>query len=718
MKKLLFLGVLFLFFIVKTLAQTASGQVFHLNKSLEPDTLLSGWKFHPGDDPHWANPGFDDSRWQPADPGTDITKFDQLKNAGVGWLRLHIRADSAVTKERILARVSQYSASEIYLDGKLIQKYGYIDHNPAKTIAITPDGKLFELKLKAGVNHVIAVRLGSQSGILFISPLFVPLPAFSMYVNGYKEAKANSEDSSKLNQELLVMNSIAAGIFLILCFIHFFYFVFDRSQRINLYYLIYCACILYVCFTFIFIFYQGHAESVSTNMLIFDAGTAVFCIAFLFLVLVVYVLFGYRGRTVFKILVVLALATFFSIVPEDIIGSYIASIVFPVVCMAEALRICILALKEKKRDAAIIIPVICLYIILYVWEGLLDQTTVLATLLVYFVFLGLPIAIAIYLGLKTASTNRALKATLAEVQTLSAQNILKEQEKQQILAEQNILLEKQVNERTAELNQSLTHLKETQTQLIQSEKMASLGELTAGIAHEIQNPLNFVNNFSEVNAELIDEMQLEIEKGDLEEIKAIALDIRENEKKINMHGKRADSIVKGMLQHSKASSGTKESTNINALADEYMRLAYHGLRAKDKSFNAELTTHLDPKLPLINIVPQDIGRVLLNLFNNAFYAVHEKQKTVDDGYKPEITVTTLTENAQVVIKVEDNGAGIPDAIKEKIMQPFFTTKPTGEGTGLGLSLSYDIVVKGHGGIISIDSIEGEGSEFIIKLPSE
>jgi two-component system NtrC family sensor kinase len=718
MKKLLFLGVLFLFFIVKTLAQTASGQVFHLNKSLEPDTLLSGWKFHPGDDPHWANPGFDDSRWQPADPGTDITKFDQLKNAGVGWLRLHIRADSALTKERILARVSQYSASEIYLDGKLIQKYGYIDHNPAKTIAITPDGKLFELKLKAGVNHVIAVRLGSQSGILFISPLFVPLPAFSMYVNGYKEAKANSEDSSKLNQELLVMNSIAAGIFLILCFIHFFYFVFDRSQRINLYYLIYCACILYVCFTFIFIFYQGHAESVSTNMLIFDAGTAVFCIAFLFLVLVVYVLFGYRGRTVFKILVVLALATFFSIVPEDIIGSYIASIVFPVVCMAEALRICILALKEKKRDAAIIIPVICLYIILYVWEGLLDQTTVLATLLVYFVFLGLPIAIAIYLGLKTASTNRALKATLAEVQTLSAQNILKEQEKQQILAEQNILLEKQVNERTAELNQSLTHLKETQTQLIQSEKMASLGELTAGIAHEIQNPLNFVNNFSEVNAELIDEMQLEIEKGDLEEIKAIALDIRENEKKINMHGKRADSIVKGMLQHSKASSGTKEPTNINALADEYMRLAYHGLRAKDKSFNAELTTHLDPKLPLINIVPQDIGRVLLNLFNNAFYAVHEKQKTVDDGYKPEITVTTLTENAQVVIKVEDNGAGIPDAIKEKIMQPFFTTKPTGEGTGLGLSLSYDIVVKGHGGIISIDSIEGEGSEFIIKLPSE
>ncbi|MDB5131259.1 MAG: hypothetical protein JWR02_1008 [Mucilaginibacter sp.] len=266
------------------------------------------------------------------------------------------------------------------------------------------------------------------------------------------------------------------------------------------------------------------------------------------------------------------------------------------------------------------------------------------------------------------------------------------------------------------LENTLTDLKSTQTQLIQSEKMASLGELTAGIAHEIQNPLNFVNNFSEVNTELLDEMEQEIEKGDLAEIKAIALDIKENEKKINMHGKRADSIVKGMLQHSKASSGDKEATNINALADEYMRLAYHGLRAKDKSFNAELTTHFDKNLPQINIVQQDIGRVLLNLFNNAFYAVHEKQKTTGADYKPEVTATTLTENGQVIIKVNDNGTGIPDAIKDKIMQPFFTTKPTGEGTGLGLSLSYDIVVKGYGGQMSLDTQEGEYTMFTILLP--
>ncbi|MDB5122477.1 MAG: hypothetical protein JWP94_606 [Mucilaginibacter sp.] len=266
------------------------------------------------------------------------------------------------------------------------------------------------------------------------------------------------------------------------------------------------------------------------------------------------------------------------------------------------------------------------------------------------------------------------------------------------------------------LENTLTDLKSTQTQLIQSEKMASLGELTAGIAHEIQNPLNFVNNFSEVNTEMIDELEVELKSGNINEALAIAAEIKANEQKINHHGKRADGIVKGMLQHSKANSGAKELTNISALADEYMRLSYHGIRAKDKSFNAELTTHFDKNPPQVNVIPQDIGRVLLNLFNNAFYAVHEKQKIAGADYKPEVTVTTLTENGQAIIKVKDNGIGIPDSIKDKIMQPFFTTKPTGEGTGLGLSLSYDMVVKGHGGSISIDSVEGEGSEFIIKLP--
>ncbi len=267
------------------------------------------------------------------------------------------------------------------------------------------------------------------------------------------------------------------------------------------------------------------------------------------------------------------------------------------------------------------------------------------------------------------------------------------------------------------LENTLIDLRSTQTQLIQSEKMASLGELTAGIAHEIQNPLNFVNNFSEVNKEMLDELDEELNKGDIAEAKAIAADIRKNEEKINHHGKRADGIVKGMLEHSRKSTSTKKPTDINALADEYFRLSYHGLRAKDKTFNAELITHFGPNLPKIDVIPQDIGRVLLNLFNNAFYAVNQKLKIAATGYKPEVTVTTATENGHVVIiKVKDNGIGIPDAIKEKILQPFFTTKPTGEGTGLGLSLTYDMVVKGHGGTIEVNTKEGESTEFIVSLP--
>jgi len=280
----------------------------------------------------------------------------------------------------------------------------------------------------------------------------------------------------------------------------------------------------------------------------------------------------------------------------------------------------------------------------------------------------------------------------------------------------NILLAKQ----KAELESTLLSLKETQAQLIQSEKMASLGELTAGIAHEIENPLNFVNNFSDVNTELLNELEDEAEKGNMGEIKSIAKNIRENEQKINHHGKRADAIVKGMLQHTRTSSGQKELTDINALCSEYLRLAYHGLRAKDQSFNAKLETHFDNNIGRINVVPQDIGRVILNLINNAFYDVNEKAKQRGNDYQPLVTITTNSiqpplGGRAVQIMVIDNGSGIPGHIVDKRFQPFFTTKPTGQGTGLGLSLAYDIV-KAHGGEITVESREGEGTEFIIQLP--
>lgn len=346
------------------------------------------------------------------------------------------------------------------------------------------------------------------------------------------------------------------------------------------------------------------------------------------------------------------------------------------------------------------------------------------------------------------------------------EKMLDQVQKNLMMSEMKDQLEMQVQERTIELTQqkeelqaTLENLQATQTQLIQSEKMASLGELTAGIAHEIQNPLNFVNNFSEVNKELLEELKVEIDKGNLEEAKELATDIISNEEKIVHHGKRADAIVKGMLQHSRASSGVKESTDVNALCDEYFRLAYHGLRAKDKSFNATMKMDYDESLSpgtsgdgKIQIMAQDVGRVILNLLTNAFYAVHKKQKELENKYagntsnnlyEPTVTVSTKRYPENVEIRVSDNGDGIPKEVLDKVFMPFFTTKPTGEGTGLGLSLSYDIITKGHGGQLnfitknnnqiarspntvmhshkvledtSIENLIEEGTTFVILLP--
>jgi two-component system, NtrC family, sensor kinase len=334
------------------------------------------------------------------------------------------------------------------------------------------------------------------------------------------------------------------------------------------------------------------------------------------------------------------------------------------------------------------------------------------------------------MGLKASDTNKELTEKLTENEILKEEAVNQEKEKQQILSTQNETLEKQVTERTAELNQSLNVLKSTQAQLIQSEKLASLGELTAGIAHEIQNPLNFVNNFAEVSAEMLDDMKADLQAGRTAEAAEIADDLQVNLQKINHHGQRASAIVKGMLEHSRTSTGTKVATDINALADEYLRLTYHGLRAKDSSFNATMETHFDPDLPKIEVIPQDIGRVLLNLINNAFYAVNQRNNAVETlhdnavetlhamslPYQPTVTITTRKLENVIEISVKDNGNGIPEAIKDKIFQPFFTTKPTGQGTGLGLSLAYDILTKGHGGTLTVLSIPGVETTFEIQLP--
>ncbi|HEY5916977.1 MAG TPA: HAMP domain-containing sensor histidine kinase [Chryseolinea sp.] len=329
--------------------------------------------------------------------------------------------------------------------------------------------------------------------------------------------------------------------------------------------------------------------------------------------------------------------------------------------------------------------------------------------LVTAIFIATPLSLAIYVAVRFTEIVRQVRNHADEVVRVSA-------EKEKMMASQNEVLEQQVQERTVELTKSIETIKSAQAQLIQSEKMASLGELTAGIAHEIQNPLNFVNNFSELNTELIDDLKKELTSNNRQSVEEIADSIRQNQQKINQHGKRADAIVKNMLQHSRKSTGQKELIDINALCDEYLRLAYHGIRAKDKTFSAKFEVDLDPSVGKILAIAQDIGRVMLNLINNAFYAVSQKKQLVKHAYEPDVSITTRKIGDKVEIRVKDNGIGIPPSIKEKIFQPFFTTKAAGQGTGLGLSLAYDIVTKAHSGNLKVETIEGEGSEFIVLLP--
>jgi signal transduction histidine kinase len=293
---------------------------------------------------------------------------------------------------------------------------------------------------------------------------------------------------------------------------------------------------------------------------------------------------------------------------------------------------------------------------------------------------------------------------------------VQEQEKRALLAQQNEMLERQVNQRTQELQHSLTDLRATQAQLIQKEKMASLGELTAGIAHEMQNPLNFVNNFAEVSAELLAELKEAQATGDVGEVAALVEDVTQNLSKIHQHGQRAAGIVKGMLEHSRASTGERQLTDLSRLCDEYLQLSYQGLQAKDESFTAELSTDYLADLPEVLVVSTDVGRVLLNLFTNAFYAVRQRQQAGEPGYYPRVGVRTLVRNQQVQIQVTDNGTGMTPEVQAKIFQPFFTTKPPGEGTGLGLSLAHDIITRGYGGTLAVESQPGAGSTFSVGLP--
>jgi len=550
---------------------------------------------------------------------------------------------------------------------------------------------------------VLAVRFGLQPGISYTTLFGIENRGLKITLNTTDGAVHYYRKTNILNEKKLVFES---GVFFLLAILYLAFYLFYRAKKVNLYFSIYAFGMGIFCMIDLFCHVSGNVEwwfplrnfmdieSVFGNMMLLTA---------------VYGLFQVKRGWFYYLILILGII-------EILAGFFIynawevPALIFSNLISFDITRIGFKSILQNKKGAWIIAAGgIGFFIFWAVFTfqrlGYLPLYAVDFFLLAVF---SIPIAVSIYLGYDFALMNRSLQQKLAEVNALS-------EEKQQILSSQNETLERQVAQRTQELKRSLEELKATQAQLIQSEKMASLGELTAGIAHEIQNPLNFVNNFSDVNRELADELEQEIDEGKYLDAKATARNIKDNEEKINHHGKRADAIVKGMLQHSRTSSGQNESTDINVLVDEYLRLAYHGFRAKEKSFNAEIKTEFDNSVGRIIIIPQEISRVILNLINNAFYAVNEKQKQNLDDYEPLVTVSTVKQNGKVEIKVKDNGNGISQKIVDKIFQPFFTTKPTGQGTGLGLSLAYDIV-KAQGGEIKVESKEGEGAEFILQLP--
>jgi len=709
----LFYCLLFHFVIILPVcySQNSDNNVIRID-TIPPTGILldKAWKFQSGDNPEYANPDYDDSKWQSINPTLDIHELSQIQQ-GMVWFRLHLYLDSNLLKKQLSLSIEQSGASEIYLNGKLIYVLGILDTAMSKVKAYDPIGSPVIFPVEKQSHQTLAIRYAVQRGIRYKN-------IFGSHNFGENITINYTEQANRHHQLLLLRvhgNALfLGGVFFILAVLHLSSFLFYRPQKANLYFGLFAMLTLA---GFILNVVSYNINWVEDKFNVFYSGGCLFVIAQLFMLTSLYQQLEQKKGIWFSILVALDIIMIGALALPGYLGWNLAVGYSIYVVNLEIARISFIAVKSRYKGAGIMaIGSVCFVVswIVFVKAGIPGSLDPLTSILFDAAFLSIPIATSVYLGVDFALTNRLLKKKLDEVEELSQKTIAQEKEKQQILAGQKETLEAEVQHRTAELNNSLKELKSTQAQLIQSEKMASLGELTAGIAHEIQNPLNFVNNFSEVNNELADELMQEAATGNLEVVKAIAKDIKDNQQKINHHGKRADAIVKGMLQHSRTGTATKEPTDINRLADEYLRLAYQGFRARDKSFNATFSTEFDNDIDTADVVPQEIGRVILNLINNAFYAVNEKSKQGVPDYQPSVIVGTRRLQDSIEVSVKDNGNGIPDPIKQKIFQPFFTTKPTGQGTGLGLSLTYDIV-KAHGGEIKVQSKEGEGSTFIIYL---
>ena len=708
MTRLLRIGVLLLF--VARLTEGIAQAIRLTPEMFTPDQQialadLDGWIFHPGHDSTWARPDLDVTGWQPMKPTGLSAKMADENGRVEGWFRITLEIDSAFGNMPLGITRNLWAASDVYVDGRRVHSFGDTGHpykaynphlKPSRPLAVAP-----------GRAHLLAIHIVDYETLLTQRELRLQPHNLQALINltgpGFDQRiKSRMEETYVLGAMTISISALLLFLFLILLFL-------NPAERIFQFAAILTLSVLGGAFGS----YYGllTETSYATEKFLFLLANALFLPVMHALTLLVteWVLRRKVSGITIAILATMPVASGmghvfniswpFGVVEMALLGYF-----------GYLLITCRKTIRGAEWSVVIAMTVLTLGSLTWVFlhKYYLDTFIIYENVLKSVVMLSAPILLLLYVAL-------SYKRILDERQE-EAQKVMRiTEEKRQLLEEQNILLETQVAERTRDLEQSLADLRATQSQLIQSEKMASLGELTAGIAHEIQNPLNFVNNFSELNRELLEELEHVLPTGHAAEASALVKDIRDNEEKILHHGRRADGIVKGMLQHSRTGSGTKEPTDLNLLVDEYLRLAYHGLRAKDKSFNATFTADLDPKLPKVDVVPQDIGRVVLNLINNAFYAVSEKQRKGAPDYVPTVNVKTLHTGDTVEIDVTDNGGGIPESIRAKIFQPFFTTKPTGQGTGLGLSLSYDIV-KAHGGTLATGPTPGDGTTFRISLP--
>ncbi|MEJ7626844.1 MAG: ATP-binding protein [Ferruginibacter sp.] len=689
---------------------------------------MDGWVFQTGNDSTWANENFNATTWKKFKP-TDLSTGLADKTGRVeGWFRIKIRLIDSLMNKPLQIKQIGWAASDLFINGRLIHSVGNTGLNGKPYAESNPNGRLpFPADLKPGTDYLLAFH---------VVDYVTPLPPYSLKSKqyglnslvrlagpGYSTYWVNSV---RLQDIYFIGWISVCAVLSILFWLLYLQNKEERNLRLIALGTTSQMLVLYSAYMI-----NGYDISFSEYLFYSFVQNMGAALTSIFTVLILTTIFKRKITTGVKVFLVLyflgQLINFFlkSGISNPVLA--ISNLLISILCVYYTISSWkTLRGAQWPIVAGLFLGLLCgiiYFILISVYENVSIGTT---SFIITGYSLSFPLSLLVYVSMRFKEIIKDVRQNAAQVLQLS------EEKEQQALTQQTVLQE-EVKRQTAEIRNTLDNLKSTQTQLVQSEKMASLGELTAGIAHEIQNPLNFVNNFSEVSNELIDEMKEELKNGNNIDAVAIADDIKQNLEKINHHGKRADAIVKGMLQHSRSSSGVKEPTDINTLCDEYLRLSYHGLRAKDKSFNATIKTDFDPSLEKINIIPQDIGRVVLNLLTNAFYVVDEKKKSLSAvttptadtdvksqetvNYEPTVSITTKKVNDKVEIKVTDNGNGIPQKLLDKIFQPFFTTKPTGQGTGLGLSLSYDIVTKGHGGELKVETKENEGTTFTIQIPT-